>query len=134
MDRTGTYTVVKPCNDHGTTTLREHPRNGTVHVVEYDDPAVEDALSNLDIGSVVRVELRRTGRRGTRGVPSPHSRSTRSEAGWSRGSLFLSDTDPLAVGPVFRLEHRHDLAHRRIRFHRRDDRRHHVLVGVDRRP
>jgi len=88
MDRTGTYTVVKPCNDHGTTTLREHPRNGTVHVVEYDDPAVEDALSNLDIGSVVRVELRRTGRRGTRGVPSPHSRSTRSEAGWSRGSLF----------------------------------------------
>ena len=65
MDRTGTYTVVKPCNDHGTTTLREHPRNGTVHVVVLDDdPAVEDALSNLDVGSVVRVELRRTGRRG----------------------------------------------------------------------
>lgn len=64
MDRTGTYTVVEPCNDRGTTTLREHPRNGTVHVVEYDGPEVEDALSELDTGSVVRVELRRAGRRG----------------------------------------------------------------------
>ncbi|GAB3707101.1 hypothetical protein [Halorubrum pallidum] len=63
-DRTGTYTVVEPCNDHGTTTLREHPRNSTVHVVEYGDSEVESALSDLDAGTVVRVELEREGRRG----------------------------------------------------------------------
>lgn len=65
MGQTGTYTVVKACNDHGTTTLREHPRNETVHVVEYEDPDVEDALADLDTGSVVHVELRRAGRRGS---------------------------------------------------------------------
>ena len=64
MNRTGTYTVVKPCNDHGTTTLREHPRNKTFHVVEYDDPEVEDELADLDVGTVVHLKLRPTGRRG----------------------------------------------------------------------
>ncbi len=64
MSQTGTYTVVKPCNDHGTTTLREHPRNKTFHVVEYDDPEAEDLLADLDAGTVVRLELRPTGRRG----------------------------------------------------------------------
>ncbi|MFW5917193.1 MAG: hypothetical protein ACOCRD_02150 [Halorubrum sp.] len=64
MDRTGKYTVVRACNDHGTVTIREYPRNETLHVVEYDDPTVEDTLSDLDTGSVVRLELRRAGRRG----------------------------------------------------------------------
>ena len=48
MDRTGTYTVVDACNDHGAITLREHPRNGTLYVVDYDDPEVESALSELE--------------------------------------------------------------------------------------
>jgi len=64
MNRTGKYTVVKPCNDHGAVTLREYPRNETLHVVEYDDPDVEAELSDLDSGSVVELELRSTGRRG----------------------------------------------------------------------
>ena len=64
MNRTGKYTVVKSCNDHGAITLREHPRNGTFHVVEYDDPEVEEELADLNAGSVVHLELRRAGRRG----------------------------------------------------------------------
>ncbi|SNR40585.1 hypothetical protein [Halorubrum vacuolatum] len=64
MHRAGKYTVVKSCNDHGAMTLREHPRNGTLHVVEYDDDAVHEELSELDAGSVVHLELRRAGRRG----------------------------------------------------------------------
>ncbi len=64
MDRTGKYTVVKPCNDHGAVTLRDHPRNGTFHVVEYGDTDAENALAELDAGSVVQLELERTGRRG----------------------------------------------------------------------
>ena len=64
MDRTGKYTVVDACNDHGAITLREHPRNGTLYVVEYDDPGVETELSELDAGSVVELDLRRAGRRG----------------------------------------------------------------------
>ncbi|CDK39865.1 MULTISPECIES: hypothetical protein [unclassified Halorubrum] len=64
MNRTGKYTVVEACNDHGAITLREHPRNGTLYVVEYDDPEVEAELSSLDPGSVVELDLRRAGRRG----------------------------------------------------------------------
>ncbi len=64
MHRTGKYTVVKSCNDHGAMTLREHPRNGTLHVVEYDDEETQEELSGLDAGSVVHLELRRAGRRG----------------------------------------------------------------------
>ncbi|GAB7091697.1 hypothetical protein JCM18237_19680 [Halorubrum luteum] len=64
MHRSGTYTVVDGCNDHGTMTLREHPRNETLHVVEYDCPDAEEALAELDPGSVVELELRRAGRRG----------------------------------------------------------------------
>jgi hypothetical protein len=64
MDRTGKYTVVDACNDHGAITLREYPRNGTLYVVEYDDPDVEAELSSLDAGAVVELELRRAGRRG----------------------------------------------------------------------
>ena len=33
MDRTGKYTIVDACNDHGANTLREYPRNGTLYVV-----------------------------------------------------------------------------------------------------
>ncbi|SFR44109.1 MULTISPECIES: hypothetical protein [Halorubrum] len=65
MDRTGKYTVVDACNDHGAITLREHPRNETLYVVEYDDPDVEAELSSLDAGSVVELDLRRAGRRGS---------------------------------------------------------------------
>ncbi|WP_418282476.1 hypothetical protein [Halorubrum sp. DTA98] len=64
MNRAGKYTVVKACNDHGAVTLREHPRNRTLHVVEYDDPEVAEAVADLDVGSVVHLELRPTGRRG----------------------------------------------------------------------
>ncbi|MBP1923020.1 hypothetical protein J2751_002057 [Halorubrum alkaliphilum] len=64
MNRTGKYTVVKSCNDHGAVTLRDHPRNGTFHVVEYGDSDAEEALADLDAGSVVQLELERTGRRG----------------------------------------------------------------------
>ena len=64
MVRTGKYTVVDACNDHGAITLREYPRNGTLYVVEYDDPDVESALSELEVGSVVELDLRRAGRRG----------------------------------------------------------------------
>ena len=65
MNRTGKYTVVKSCNDHGAVTLRDHPRNGTFHVVEYGDDDAEEALVEADTGSVVRLELERTGRRGS---------------------------------------------------------------------
>ena len=64
MDRTGKYIVVDACNDHGAITLRQHPQNETLYVVEYDDPAVEAELSSLETGSVVEIELRRAGRRG----------------------------------------------------------------------
>jgi len=64
MDRTGKYTIVDACNDHGAITLREYPRNGTLYVVEYDDPDVEAELSSLDAGTVVELDLRRAGRRG----------------------------------------------------------------------
>jgi len=64
MDRTGKYTVVDACNDHGAMTLREYPRNGTLYVVEYDDADVEAELSALDAGEVVELDLRRAGRRG----------------------------------------------------------------------
>ena len=64
MERTGKYTVVKACNDHGTITLREHPRNGTLYVVEYDDPELRAELADLEAGSVVHLDLRRAGRRG----------------------------------------------------------------------
>ena len=64
MHRSGKYTVVEGCNDHGTMTVREHPRNATLHVVEYDDSDVEELLAELDAGSVVRLDLKRAGRRG----------------------------------------------------------------------
>lgn len=64
MNRTGKYTVMEPCNDHGAIRLREHRRNETVYVVEYGDDDVEALLSGLDAGSVVRLELTRAGRRG----------------------------------------------------------------------
>ncbi|AZQ14185.1 MULTISPECIES: hypothetical protein [Halorubrum] len=64
MDRTGKYTIVDACNDHGAITLREHPRNGTLYVVEYDGPDIESTLTSLDAGSVVELDLRRAGRRG----------------------------------------------------------------------
>jgi hypothetical protein len=64
MNRTGKYTIVDACNNHGAITLREYPRNETLYVVEYDDPDVEDKLASLDAGTVVELDLRRAGRRG----------------------------------------------------------------------
>ena len=64
VDRTGRYTIVDECNNHGAVMLREYPRNETLYVVEYDDPGVEDILSSLEAGSVVELDLRRAGRRG----------------------------------------------------------------------
>jgi len=64
MGRSGKYTVVKERNDHGAMTIRDHPRNGTYHVVECDDETVAAALDDARSGDVVHLELRRTGRRG----------------------------------------------------------------------
>ena len=63
MNRTGKYTIVRACNDHGAITLREFPRNETLYVVEYDDADVEAELSSPDAGEVVELDLRRAGRR-----------------------------------------------------------------------
>lgn len=64
MTLSGMYTVVEAMNDHGTMTIREHPRNATYHVVEVDDKDVERALDDIERGDVVSLEIQRTGRRG----------------------------------------------------------------------
>nr|WP_144926263.1 hypothetical protein [Halorubrum salsamenti] len=64
MTRSGPYTVVEPMNDHSVVTIREHPRNATYHVVEYDDEDTELVLDDLGRGDVVYLEIARVGRRG----------------------------------------------------------------------
>ena len=49
INRTGKYTVVEACNDHGAITLREYPRNGTLYVVEYDDGSAS-AVERTSVG------------------------------------------------------------------------------------
>lgn len=64
MDQSGRYTVVRVQNDHDALTVRETTRNSTYHVVECDGEAVEAVLDEVECGDVLRMELRRVGRRG----------------------------------------------------------------------
>jgi hypothetical protein len=63
MSNYDTYTVISEQNDHDCTTLRAHPRNKTFHVVDYADDAARDTVADLPVGSVVKMELSRAGRR-----------------------------------------------------------------------
>jgi hypothetical protein len=63
MSKTNAYTVISEQNDHDCTTVRAHPRNETFHVVEYADDDARQRVADLPVGSVVRMELSRAGRR-----------------------------------------------------------------------
>jgi hypothetical protein len=58
-----TFTVISAQNDHECTTLRAHPRNETYHVVDYADDDARETVADLPVGSVVKMELSRAGRR-----------------------------------------------------------------------
>ncbi|WP_321169318.1 hypothetical protein [Halorubrum sp. F4] len=64
MKRSGRYVVVRVRNDHDAMTVRDPSRNSTFHVVECDGEEFEDLLDEVDLGDVVRLDLRRVGRRG----------------------------------------------------------------------
>ena len=64
MDQSGRYTVVRVQNDHDALTVRETTRNSTYHVVECGDEDVKTVLDEIERGDVLRMELRRVGRRG----------------------------------------------------------------------
>ena len=63
MSNYDTYTVISEQNDHDCTTLRAHPRNETYHVVDYADDDARETVADLPVGSVVKMELSRAGRR-----------------------------------------------------------------------
>ena len=63
MSNHDTYTVISEQNDHDCTTLRAHPRNETYHVVDYADDDARETVADLPVGSVVKMELSRAGRR-----------------------------------------------------------------------
>lgn len=63
MSKPNAYTVISEQNDHDCTTVRAHPRNETFHVVEYADDDARQRVADLPVGSVVRMELSRAGRR-----------------------------------------------------------------------
>ena len=63
MSGSNTYTVISEQNDHDCTTVRAHPRNETFHVVEYADEDARERVGDLPVGSVVKMELSRAGRR-----------------------------------------------------------------------
>jgi len=63
MSNHDTYTVISEQNDHDCTTLRAHPRNETYHVVDYADDDDREEVADLPVGSVVKMELSRAGRR-----------------------------------------------------------------------
>ena len=63
MSNHDTFTIISEQNDHECTTLRAHPRNETYHVVDYADDDARDAVADLPVGSVVKMELSRAGRR-----------------------------------------------------------------------
>jgi len=63
MSGTNSYTVISEQNDHDCTTVRAHPRNETYHVVEYADEEARERVADLPVGSVVKMELSRAGRR-----------------------------------------------------------------------
>ncbi|SFR49531.1 MULTISPECIES: hypothetical protein [Halorubrum] len=63
MSQSNAYTVTSAQNDHDCTTVRAHPRNETFHVVEYADEDARERVADLPVGSVVKMELSRAGRR-----------------------------------------------------------------------
>ncbi|RAW45868.1 hypothetical protein DQW50_06565 [Halorubrum sp. 48-1-W] len=63
-ERSGRYVVVRVRNDHDAMTVRDPSRNSTFHVVECDGEEFEDVLDEVGVGDVVRLDLRRIGRRG----------------------------------------------------------------------
>ena len=63
MPQSNAYTVISAQNDHDCTTVRAHPRNETFHVVEYADEDARERVADLPVGSVVKMELSRAGRR-----------------------------------------------------------------------
>lgn len=63
MSNYDTLTVISEQNDHECTTLRAHPRNETYHVVDYADEDARERVADLPVGSVVKMELSRAGRR-----------------------------------------------------------------------
>jgi len=63
MSGPNVYTVISEQNDHDCTTVRAHPRNETFHVVEYADEDARERVADLPVGSVVKLELSRAGRR-----------------------------------------------------------------------
>ena len=63
MVKSNAYTVISEQNDHDCTTVRAHPRNETYHIVDYADDDARQRVADLPVGSVVRMELSRAGRR-----------------------------------------------------------------------
>ena len=63
MSNHDTFTIISEQNDHECTTLRAHPRNETYHVVDYADDDARDTVADLPVGSVVKMDLSRAGRR-----------------------------------------------------------------------
>ncbi|GAB7008320.1 hypothetical protein [Halorubrum trueperi] len=63
MAKSNAYTVISEQNDHDCTTVRAHPRNETYHIVDYADDDARERVADLPVGSVVRLELSRAGRR-----------------------------------------------------------------------
>ncbi|MFD1569245.1 hypothetical protein [Halorubrum laminariae] len=63
MSMSNSYTIISAQNDHECTTVRAHPRNETYHIVDYADEGARERVADLPVGSVVRMELSRAGRR-----------------------------------------------------------------------
>jgi len=63
MAKPNAFTVISEQNDHNCTTVRAHPRNETYHIVDYADDDARQRIADLPVGSVVRMELSRAGRR-----------------------------------------------------------------------
>ena len=63
MVKSNAYTVISEQNDHNCTTVRAHPRNETYHIVDYADEDARKRVADLPVGSVVKLELSRAGRR-----------------------------------------------------------------------
>ena len=63
MAKSNAFTVISEQNDRDCTTVRAHPRNETYHIVDYADEDARERVADLPVGSVVRMELSRAGRR-----------------------------------------------------------------------
>ncbi|MFC5278578.1 hypothetical protein ACFPM1_07385 [Halorubrum rubrum] len=95
MARSDRYVVVRAQNDHDAMTVRDADRNGTYHVVECDGEELETLLDAVEPGDVVRLALRRVGRRGNAWCAEEAE-----PAGGERGDSVLNgeETDRVAEG------------------------------------